>query len=88
MHINPPGVEASTGAVLSHISFMNAKITQITQVSFDRTDKNKVSFETENGLLLFLYSHNNNETMCFSKILQINEVLCRLGLCHPLFTDT
>ncbi len=56
-------------------------------VSFDRTDKNKVSFESENGLLLFLYSHNNNETMCFSKILQINEVLCRLGLCHPLFTD-
>ncbi len=36
-------------------------------VSFERTDKNKVSFESAKGLLLFLYSHNNNE-MCFINV--------------------
>ncbi len=57
--------------------------------SFDRTDKNKVSFETAKGLLLFLYRPNNNKTMCFSKINQINRVcsLPALSL-SPLFTDT
>ncbi len=43
-------------------------------VSCDRTDKNKVSFKTAKGLLLFMYSHNNNETMYFSKNNQINRV--------------
>ncbi len=58
-------------------------------VSFDRTDKNKVSFGTAKGLLLFLYSPNNNKTMCFSKINKINRVcsLPALSL-SPLFTDT
>ncbi len=53
------------------------------------TNKNKVSFETAKGLLLFLYSHNNNEIMCFSKINKINRVrsLPALSL-SPLFTDT
>ncbi len=54
--------------VVSNIFFMTAKRTKNTLVSFDRTDKNKVSFESAKGLLLFLYSHNNNEIMCFSKI--------------------
>ncbi len=59
-----------------------------TLVSFDRTDKNKVSFETAKGILLFLYSHNNNEIMCFSKINKINRVrsLPALSL-SPFFTD-
>ncbi len=54
--------------------------------SFDRTDKNEVSFETAKGLLLFLYSPNNNKTMCFSKINKINRVrsLPALSL-SPLF---
>ncbi len=49
----------------------------------------KVSFETAKGLLLFLYSHNNNEIMCFSKINKINGVrsLPTLSL-SPFFTDT
>ncbi len=51
-------------------------------VRFDRTDKNKVSFETANGLLLFLYCHNNNETMCFSKINKINGAFSSDCLCH------
>ncbi len=51
-----------------------------TLVSFDRTDKNKVSFESAKGLLLFLYSHNN-EIMCFSKINKINRVRSLPGLC-------
>ncbi len=68
---------------------LTAKITKNTQISFDRTDKNKVSFETAKGLLLFLYSHNNNEIMCFSKINKINRVrsLPALSL-SPLFSDT
>ncbi len=63
---------------------MTAKRTKNTLVSFDRTDKNKVSFEYAKGLLLFLYSHNNNEIMCFSKINKINRVrsLPELCLCH------
>ncbi len=58
-------------------------------VSFDRTDKNKLSFETAKGILLFLYSHNSNEIMCFSKINKINRVrsLPALSL-SPFFTDT
>ncbi len=56
----------------------DAKRTKNTLVSFDRTDKTKVSFESAKGPLLFLYSHNNNEIMCFSKINKINRcVLCR-----------
>ncbi len=76
------GVEARTP-----IFFMTAKRTKNTLVSFDRTDKNKVSFETAKGLLLFLYSHNNNEIMCFSKINKINGV-CSLPALSPFFTDT
>ncbi len=68
---------------------MTAKRTINTLVSFDRTDKNKVSFESAKGLLLFLYSHNNNKIMCFSKINKINRVrsLPALSL-SPFFTDT
>ncbi len=73
--------------VLSPIFFMTAKRTKNTLVSFDCTDKNKVSFETAKGLLLFLYSHNNNEIMCFSKINKINGVRSLPAL-SPFFTDT
>ncbi len=66
---------------------MTAKRTKNTLVSFDCTDKNKVSFETAKGLLLFLYSHNNNEIMCFSKINKINGVRSLPAL-SPFFTDT
>ncbi len=72
---------------LSPIFFMTAKRTKNTLVSFDCTDKNKVSFETAKGLLLFLYSHNNNEIMCFSKINKINGVRSLPAL-SPFFTDT
>ncbi len=77
------------GTGLSPIFFMTAKRTKNTLVSFDCTDKNKVSFETAKGLLLFLYSHNNNKIMCFSKINKINGVrsLPALSL-SPFFTDT
>ncbi len=71
----------------SPIFFMTAKITKNTLVSFDCTDKNKVSFETAKGLLLFLYSHNNNEIMCFSKFNKINGVRSLPAL-SPFFTDT
>ncbi len=63
------------------------KITKKYSVSFDHIDKNKVSFETAKGQLLFLYSHNNNETMCFSTINKINRVRSLPAL-SPLFTDT
>ncbi len=72
---------------LSPIFFMTAKRTKNTLVSFDCTDENKVSFETAKGLLLFLYSHNNNEIMCFSKINKINGVRSLPAL-SPFFTDT
>ncbi len=75
------------GSGLSPIFFMTAKRTKNTLVSFDCTDKNKVSFETVKGLLLFLYSHNNNEIMCFSKINKINGVRSLPAL-SPFFTDT
>ncbi len=61
---------------------MTAKITKYS-VSFYCTDKNKVSFETAKGLLLFDYSHNNNETMCFSKLKKINRVCSRPSLGWP-----
>ncbi len=70
------------------IFFMTTKRTINTLVSFDRTDKNKVSFESAKGLLLFLYSHNNNEIMCFSKINKINRVRSLPGLCLCHLSDT
>ncbi len=67
---------------------MTTKRTKNTLVSFDRTDKNKVSFETAKGIILFLYSHNN-EIMCFSKINKINRVRSQPALSlSPFFTDT
>ena len=31
--------------------------------SFDRTDKSNTSIESVKGLLLFVYTHNNNKTL-------------------------
>ncbi len=61
---------------------------KICSVIFDLPDKNKVSFETAKGLLLFVHSHNN-KTMCFCKIKKKYRVrsLPSQSL-SPLFTDT
>ncbi len=56
-------------------------------VSFDPTDKSNTSFESVKGLLLFVYTHNNNKTLCFCKIKKTDRV-CSLSSLSPLFTDT
>uniref|UniRef100_A0A8C2GT70 Wu:fc21g02 n=1 Tax=Cyprinus carpio TaxID=7962 RepID=A0A8C2GT70_CYPCA len=44
--------------------------------SFDRTDKSNTSIESVKGLLLFVYTHNNNKTLCTYKIKKTNRVRC------------
>ncbi len=67
---------------------MTAKITKNTLSVLIVKIRIRYRLNTAKGLLLFLYSHNN-ETMCFSKIKKINRVrsLPALSL-SPLFTDT
>ncbi len=88
MHINPLRLKPAPVRTVSYFLYDREKNKKYS-VSFDITDNNKVSFETSKGLLLFLYSPNNKETMCFSKINKIYRVrsLPALSL-SPLFTDT
>ncbi len=42
--------------------------------SFDHTDKSNTLIETVKCLLLFVYTHNNNKTLCFWKKKKTNRV--------------
>lgn len=42
--------------------------------SFDRTDESNTSIGSVKGLLLFVYMHNNNKTLCNYKIKIANKV--------------
>ena len=49
--------------VLWHIAENNLNYT----FRFDRTGKSNTSIESVKGLLLFVYTHNNNKTLCIYK---------------------
>ncbi len=44
--------------------------------SFDRTDKSNTSIKSVKGLLLFVYTHDKNKTLCIYKIKKTNRVRC------------
>ena len=48
--------------------------------SFDHTDKSNTSIESVKGLLLFVYTHDNNKTLCIYKIKKTRCAVCSLGL--------